>query len=746
MDSILEIGWFFRIDKDESNFSISTMRSNLMELFTDPFSPKLYFDALNQARPQTAQSNRSNNNDNQTAPGAAGVVGGYNLNNNEFIAQQAYHNGLFRTKLRELLVDHRVPGMEAHPFGYNINEAFTQQPEIVSLFIPKNMSVKHYMEALEYFRMIIKHQQDQWRFQQHQNNNNHNENTNTAAAPPRFVFQYPNKDEKKYLKNNLLIEFKKDGRIILPGSLIIYPGCNPYDLYQEFLTLNHEQKLILQKALFIKDYLLLWGLPGTGKTTLLSLIIRIIIARNETILLTSYTHNAINHLLEKLLLKGCSVDHLLRIGNTSQYLSNQFSSTNNPLEESINPIHSKILQCTLETSSHLTTISQLSERIATTRIYLTTILNASKNKILKTLKCNYCIIDEAGQITEPLTIGGLLHSEKFILVGDDYQLSPLVLNKESASLGMNVSLLKRLMNSCPSMACSLTIQYRMNEAIMSLCNELIYGKTMSCGTPMIAKGLLKLPFLEKLLWPALNQNQSIVVPPDSTMKVSSSNRSDWLFQALLPENAVIHLNTDALLTVPSEGSVQIHSHRNPIAMTTGEKEKKKSTGRTRNPIEATLVAMILKGLEQVQPPTPPKQQHSHHQQEHQHQQESPYHVAILTPFRAQVQLLQTTMAQLSVSFSYEICTIDKYQGKDSDIVILSLVLLPDNSNNSKRKEEATTLTTASSSSAVVNVNHAINKPEVNIVPTRMMMNELDLEDVTGNILKDWRRINVALTR
>jgi superfamily I DNA and/or RNA helicase len=74
----------------------------------------------------------------------------------------------------------------------------------------------------------------------------------------------------------------------------------------------------------------------------------------------------------------------------------------------------------------------------------------------------------------------------------------------------------------------------MNEAIMSLCNELIYGKTMSCGTPMIAKGLLKLPFLlEKLLWPAMNQNQSIVVVPDSTKKMSSLNRSDWLFQALL---------------------------------------------------------------------------------------------------------------------------------------------------------------------------------------------------------------------
>ena len=39
---------------------------------------------------------------------------------------------------------------------------------------------------------------------------------------------------------------------------------------------------------------------------------------------------------------------------------------------------------------------------------------------------DYCIIDEAGQIPFPLSIGPLRLAKVFILVGDNYQLPPLV--------------------------------------------------------------------------------------------------------------------------------------------------------------------------------------------------------------------------------------------------------------------------------------------------------------------------------
>jgi GTPase SAR1 family protein len=779
VDSLLEIGWFFRVDKDDSsNYTISTMRSNLMELFTEPFSPKLYLDAINRNKPNIGANSKSGpvpplqRQSSATSVASLSSVPSNSLmnNNNEFIAQQSYFNGLFRTKLRELLVDNRVPTFQNNSFGFNYTEAYKQEKEIVSLFIPKNFQMDHYLKALEFFRMLISNQRQQWEKQQkillERMAKSFSPSKSSQSVPSSaFVFQFPSTDEKIHLKNKLTIELKKDGRILLPGNLTIYPGCNPYDLYQEFQALNPEQKVILQKMIHINDYLLLWGLPGTGKTTLLALAIRILMARNETILLTSYTHNAINHLLEKLLLKNCSIQHLLRIGNHYQYLSASSTSTTS------NDLHQKIINCTLETSSSINTIDALSEKLTVTRVYFTTILNASKNKILKTLKLTYCIIDEAGQITEPLTIGGLLHSEKFILVGDDYQLSPLILNKESASLGMNVSLLKRLMTLYPFMSCSLTTQYRMNESIMSLCNELIYENKMSCGNESVAKGMISLPQLEKLLWNPVGSSSSTAAmgTTQKSFSHSSNSRCDWLYLSLLPENRVVYLNTDSLLPRSNSDNNNNAAGMNEVKINS-RKESVNSGGsnfggsRTRNMIEASIIEIILKGLSQVQQQSSPLPAHSSFtgkvKQEGEKAHPNPqkhlpphYHVTILTPFRAQVQLLQNLFSSSSSSlsvvnnplpFTLEVCTIDKYQGKDSDIVILSFVLLPD----SAKMKKPTTDNNKPNNNHIVN-NHIINNQLDVGLPVRnpSLKNEsLDLEDITGNILRDWRRINVALTR
>jgi superfamily I DNA and/or RNA helicase len=39
---------------------------------------------------------------------------------------------------------------------------------------------------------------------------------------------------------------------------------------------------------------------------------------------------------------------------------------------------------------------------------------------------DYCIVDEASQITLPTCLGPLRFAQKFVLVGDHYQLPPLV--------------------------------------------------------------------------------------------------------------------------------------------------------------------------------------------------------------------------------------------------------------------------------------------------------------------------------
>ena len=55
-----------------------------------------------------------------------------------------------------------------------------------------------------------------------------------------------------------------------------------------------------------------------------------------------------------------------------------------------------------------------------------------------------CIIDEAGQITEPAILQVLLLAKQALLVGDSKQLPPLVRNEIAMNEGLNVSLLARL--------------------------------------------------------------------------------------------------------------------------------------------------------------------------------------------------------------------------------------------------------------------------------------------------------------
>lgn len=51
--------------------------------------------------------------------------------------------------------------------------------------------------------------------------------------------------------------------------------------------------------------------------------------------------------------------------------------------------------------------------------------------IFKLRNFDICIVDEASQINQIACLGPLFFARKFILVGDDKQLPPLVLNTEA---------------------------------------------------------------------------------------------------------------------------------------------------------------------------------------------------------------------------------------------------------------------------------------------------------------------------
>ncbi|KAE8695691.1 DNA replication ATP-dependent helicase/nuclease DNA2-like isoform X2 [Hibiscus syriacus] len=65
-------------------------------------------------------------------------------------------------------------------------------------------------------------------------------------------------------------------------------------------SLNNDQRRAILKILTAKDYALILGMPGTGKTSTMVHAVKALLMRGASILLTSYTNSAVDNLLIKL--------------------------------------------------------------------------------------------------------------------------------------------------------------------------------------------------------------------------------------------------------------------------------------------------------------------------------------------------------------------------------------------------------------------------------------------------------------
>lgn len=68
----------------------------------------------------------------------------------------------------------------------------------------------------------------------------------------------------------------------------------------EMWTFNYILELLFSQVMAAKDYALILGMPGTGKTTTIACLVQILVAQGKSILLTSYTHSAVDNILLKL--------------------------------------------------------------------------------------------------------------------------------------------------------------------------------------------------------------------------------------------------------------------------------------------------------------------------------------------------------------------------------------------------------------------------------------------------------------
>lgn len=394
-------------------------------------------------------------------------------------------------------------------------------------------------------------------------------------------------------------------------------------------ALNVDQRASIEKVMSAKDYALVLGMPGTGKTTTIAHIIRALVRQGKSVLLTSYTHSAVDNILLKL--KADKIG-IFRLGTVAK-------------------VHHEVRDFADLGGLPMKSIEEL-KACYTRQVVATTCLGIN-HPVFNQRIFDYCIVDEASQITLPVCLGPIRMAKKFILVGDHFQLPPLVQNKEALDGGLDVSLFKTLSDQHPTSVTNLEHQYRMCEEIMTLSNTLIYNGRLKCGTERVAHRSIHIPNIG-----ALEQHhytaQTVGAGRSRHICLSPSRKLCWIRDLLDASTKACFVNTDALL--PQSREVLEHG------------------ARITNPCEVMLMSQIVESLMTVGIP--------------------PTDIGVVTLYRSQLALMRQSLRHRS---GVEMNTADKFQGRDKEVVVLSLV----------RSNE---------------------------------------QQSVGELLKDWRRVNVALTR
>ena len=174
---------------------------------------------------------------------------------------------------------------------------------------------------------------------------------------------------------------------------------------QDFKFLNTDQKHAILKCLLTENYSLIVGYPGSGKTTIIALLIEILVSMGKKVLIAAYTNTAVDNILIKLKERGFY--KFKRLSNSRSV---------------VNP---GILDFVLKSEDYESP-DEIKKELDSISVYACTSHGIS-HKVLPYVKFDFCVIDEACQIFEPLLLGPLLFVDKFVLVGDPYQVSIFII-------------------------------------------------------------------------------------------------------------------------------------------------------------------------------------------------------------------------------------------------------------------------------------------------------------------------------
>lgn len=252
--------------------------------------------------------------------------------------------------------------------------------------------------------------------------------------------------------------------------------------------LTQHQLTVYNEALSAGPLYLLWGPPGTGKTTrmLKSWVWYYFFHTNSRIVLLAYTNRAVDEICQTLHELGEEVmDHYIRIGSRAGSGEN---------------FRYRLLDTVIEP---LATRREIKKLLDSTRIFVATVASLQgKNEIFKLIDFDVAIVDEASQILEPTMTGLLTRFQKTILIGDHMQLPAVTAQPKHMSTvapqqawanrigltDMGMSYFERIYRLYSAKGWShvigiLSEQGRMHFDIQAFANNYVYGGHLTCLQP-----------------------------------------------------------------------------------------------------------------------------------------------------------------------------------------------------------------------------------------------------------------------
>jgi superfamily I DNA and/or RNA helicase len=390
--------------------------------------------------------------------------------------------------------------------------------------------------------------------------------------------------------------------------------------------LNPEQREAVTLSLSARDFALVHGPPGTGKSSVLAEVAVQLARQGRRLLAAAASNAAVDHLLELCLAAGLRA---VRVGHPARVLPHlQAHTLDLAVEEHPDRKLARELfdeafdllgyarrqrsrgrsrerfanarEASAEARRLMGEARELERRAVAALLDSAQVVCATLamlgSPLLAPRRFDVALLDEATQAIEPLSLLAFLKAEVLILAGDPQQLPPTVLSQEAGRGGLGVSLFERLLadHGAPVVR-MLEEQHRMHEALMGFPSREIYAGRLRAHPEIATRSLAEV----------LAPGAEVDAPPLLFLDTAGRGFEE----------------------TPAPGTESLRNE--------GEAEL----------VAARARALLAAGL-------------------------APRELAVITPYRAQAALLRERLADLP---ELEVDSVDAFQGREKDAVLVSLV-------------------------------------------------------------------------